>query len=56
MQGADTLFEGSIPRSQVAKIAVAALSEPAARNKIVEVVSRPDIPAQPLSELFAQVA
>jgi uncharacterized protein YbjT (DUF2867 family) len=56
MQGADTLFEGSIPRSQVAKIAVAALSEPAARNKIVEVVSRSDIPAQLLSELFAQVA
>lgn len=56
MQGADTLFEGSIPRSQVAKVAVAALTEPAARNKVVEVVSRADSPAQPLSELFSQVA
>jgi uncharacterized protein YbjT (DUF2867 family) len=55
MQSADTLFEGSIPRSQVAKVAIAALGEPSARNKVVEVVSRADIPAQPLSELFSRV-
>ncbi|XFA73571.1 SDR family oxidoreductase [Thermosynechococcaceae cyanobacterium Okahandja] len=49
---ADTLFEGSIPRAQVADICVAALGEAAAANKIFEVVSRPDRPPSDYAELF----
>jgi uncharacterized protein YbjT (DUF2867 family) len=55
MERADVLFEGSLPRSLVAKVCVAALSDAAAQNKIVEIVARPEATAQPLSELFAQV-
>jgi uncharacterized protein YbjT (DUF2867 family) len=54
MQGADTLFDGSIPRQKVAQVSVEALFEPASRNKIVEIVSRPDAPAKTLGELFQQ--
>lgn len=52
----DTLFEGSIPRKLVAQACVEALSAPAAKNKIVEVVAREDAPATPLPELFTRVA
>ncbi|MCS6813005.1 MAG: SDR family oxidoreductase [Cyanobacteria bacterium] len=55
MGKADTLFEGSIPRTKVAQVCVAALMHPAAHNKIVEIVSRPEINPQPISELFASV-
>lgn len=55
MSGADTLFEGSIPRSQVAQVCIEALFEPAARNKIVEIVARDEAPVQPWSALFASV-
>jgi uncharacterized protein YbjT (DUF2867 family) len=54
MQGADTLFDGSIPRQKVAQVSVESLFEPAARNKIVEVVSRPDAAAKSFGELFQQ--
>lgn len=56
MQGADTLFDGSIPRSQVAKVCVAALDQPLAHNKIVEIVARDDVPQQSFEALFAGVA
>lgn len=56
MSNPDTLFEGSIPRLLVAQTCVEALSSPAARNKIVEVVAREDGSNQPLSDLFATVA
>jgi uncharacterized protein YbjT (DUF2867 family) len=56
MSSADTLFEGSIPRTKVAQVAVAALSEPTARNKIVEIVARPDAPQTDFAQLFAEVA
>ncbi|MFZ9739607.1 MAG: NAD(P)H-binding protein [Prochlorotrichaceae cyanobacterium] len=56
LQGADTLFEGSIPRTQVAQVCVEALFCPEARNKVVEIVSRSDATAKPWSELFAQVS
>lgn len=49
---ADTLFEGSIPRQKVAQVCVAALSQPAAKNKIVEIVAKPDAPAKTWEELF----
>lgn len=56
MKGADQLFEGSIPRRRVAQVCVEALLQPASRNKIVEVVARPDAPDTPLPELFANVS
>ncbi|MDS3860044.1 SDR family oxidoreductase [Thermosynechococcaceae cyanobacterium BACA0444] len=52
---ADTLFEGSIPRAQVAEICIESLFAPSAQNKVLEVVTRPDGVVAPLSELFAQV-
>lgn len=55
MQNADTLFEGSIPRQKVAQVCVEALFEPAAQNKIVEIVAKPDAPAKNFGELFASV-
>jgi uncharacterized protein YbjT (DUF2867 family) len=55
MAGADQLFDGSIPRTKVAQVCVEALSQPAARNKVVEIVAKPDAPAQPLETLFAAV-
>lgn len=55
MEKADTLFDGSIPRTKVAEVAVESLFQPAAHNKIVEVVARADVPSQPLETLFARV-
>ncbi|WP_017652236.1 NAD(P)H-binding protein [Fortiea contorta] len=54
MQGADTLFDGSIPRQKVAQVSVESVFEPAARNKIVEIVSRPDAAPKSFGELFQQ--
>ncbi len=55
MQSADTLFDGSIPRQKVAQVCVEALSEIAARNKIVEIISQSEAPAKSFSELFEEV-
>jgi uncharacterized protein YbjT (DUF2867 family) len=55
MAGADQLFDGSIPRTKVAQVCVEALSQPAAQNKVVEIVAKPDVPVQPLDTLFAAV-
>jgi uncharacterized protein YbjT (DUF2867 family) len=55
MAPADTLFQGRIPRSQVAEVCVEALSCPAARQKVVEIVSRSEAPALGWTELFSQV-
>lgn len=55
MSSADTLFEGSIPRTKVAQVCVESLLQPAARNKIVEIVSRPDAPSMGWEQLFNQV-
>jgi uncharacterized protein YbjT (DUF2867 family) len=55
MAGADKLFEGSIPRTKVAEVCVEALSQPAARNKVVEIVAQPDRPSQSFESLFAAV-
>ena len=55
MAGADTLFEGSIPRIKVAQVCVEALFQSSARNKIVEVVAPPDAESTSLDILFAQV-
>ncbi len=56
MQSADTLFDGSIPRQKVAQVCVEALSEPSARNKVVEIVAKSEATAKGFSELFANVA
>jgi len=55
MSSADTLFDGSIPRTKVAQVCVDALFQPAARNKIVEIVAKPDAPSCAMEELFAGV-
>jgi len=56
MSSADTLSDGSIPRTKVAQVCVEALFQPAARNKIVEIVAKPEIPERSFEELFAAVA
>ncbi|MEN9213739.1 MAG: NAD(P)H-binding protein [Gloeomargarita sp. DG02_4_bins_56] len=55
IQGADTLFEGRIPRQQVARVCVEALYQPAARQKIVEIITRPEQPESPPEVWFSQV-
>jgi uncharacterized protein YbjT (DUF2867 family) len=56
MSSADTLFEGSIPRSKVAAVCVESLFSPDARNKIIEIVAPEDAPAKDWAELFQSVA
>lgn len=56
METADTLFEGSIPRQKVAQVCVEALSNPEARDKIVEIIAKPDAQTKSFQELFAGVA
>jgi len=63
MSAADTLFEGSIPRTKVAQVCVDALFQSTARNKIVEIVAKPEIsvPSDGITELsieqqFASIA
>ncbi len=55
MSEADTLFDGSIPRQKVAQVCVTALSQPDAKNKIVEIVAKPEASSRSWEELFAQV-
>jgi uncharacterized protein YbjT (DUF2867 family) len=55
MSGVDTLFDGSIPRVKVARVCVDALSQPDARNKVVEIVTKPGEAEQPINLLFASV-
>ncbi|MEH1855472.1 MAG: NAD(P)H-binding protein [Nostoc sp.] len=54
MQSADTLFDGSIPRQKVAQVAIEALFEADARNKIVEIVAKPEAASKSFKELFQQ--
>ena len=42
LSGADTLFDGGIPRTKVAQVCVEALFQPAASHKIVEIVASPE--------------
>ncbi|MEA5478007.1 SDR family oxidoreductase [Pseudanabaena galeata UHCC 0370] len=55
MSGADTLFEGSIPRTKVAQVTVEALFEETAKNKLVEIVIKAEDSDRPIAELFAEV-
>jgi uncharacterized protein YbjT (DUF2867 family) len=54
--GADTLTEGSIPRIKVAEVCVEALLQPEAKNKIIEIVAKPDAPLMTFDQLFESVA
>jgi len=56
MSSADTLFDGSIPRTKVAQVCVEALSQLSARNKVVEIVAKEEAPQKSFDELFASVA
>ncbi len=56
MSGADTLFEGSISRAQVAQVCVESLLQKSARDKIVEIVSRPEAVEYSFADLFSGVA
>ncbi len=56
MSSADTLFDGSIPRIKVAQVCVESLFQPAARNKIVEVVAKAEAESMNWEQLFARVA
>lgn len=55
MRPADTLFNGSIPRTKVAQVCVDALLQPEANNKIVEIIAEEDAPERSMEELFANV-
>ena len=55
MSSADTLFEGSIPRTKVAEVSVESLFQTGAVNKIVEIVAKPEAKAMNWEELFARV-
>jgi len=56
MSSADTLFEGSIPRTKVAQVTVDALFEESAKNKLLEIIVQADQTDLPIAELFTQVA
>ncbi|MBW4519811.1 MAG: NAD(P)H-binding protein [Scytolyngbya sp. HA4215-MV1] len=56
MCSADTLFDGSIPRVKVAQVCVEALFQPTARDRIVEIVAEPQVPAKTLEDLFISLA
>jgi uncharacterized protein YbjT (DUF2867 family) len=52
---ADTLFDGSIPRTKVAQVCVEALFQPNARNQILEIIAQPELAARTISEAFEQL-
>ena len=56
MSSADTLFDGSIPRTKVAQTCVEALFSPSAHNKIVEIVAKAEAPAKSFDDLFVGVS
>jgi uncharacterized protein YbjT (DUF2867 family) len=56
MTKADQLFDGRIPRMKVAAVCVEAAQQPAARNQIVEIVAKPDMPARTIAQLFNALA
>lgn len=56
MVAADTLsLSGSIPRTKVAQVCVEALFQPAARNKIVEVIAKEEASEKSFEQLFTSV-
>ncbi len=53
VSSADTLFEGSIPRTKVAQVCVESLFHPETNNQILEIVAQPDAPQKNWDQLFA---
>lgn len=53
VKGADTLFEGSIPRKKVAQVCVEVLSHPETDGKILEIVAQENAPNQDWDQLLA---
>jgi uncharacterized protein YbjT (DUF2867 family) len=56
MTKADQLFDGRIPRMKVAQVCVEAAKEATARNQIVEIVAKPDMPSRTIAQLFDTLA
>ena len=56
MSAADTLYEGTIPRTKVAQVAVESIFQAEAKNKIVEIVTNPNATSKTWQELFASVS
>ena len=56
MASADKLSEGSIPRRKVAQVCVESLFQAGARNQVVEIVAKAEVPPKSFEELFAGVA
>ncbi|PSO66671.1 MAG: epimerase [Cyanobacteria bacterium QH_2_48_84] len=56
MSPPDTMFDGSIPREQVAQVCVESLFQSAAANKTVEIVSKQEATQSNWEQLFASVA
>jgi uncharacterized protein YbjT (DUF2867 family) len=52
MTKADQLFDGRIPRMKVAQVCVEAAKAATARNQIVEIVAKPDMPSRTIAQLF----
>jgi len=52
---ADTLFNGRVPRRKVAEVVVQALFQPAARNRVLEVIATPERSPASWDELFAGI-
>ncbi|MGD1921907.1 MAG: NAD(P)H-binding protein, partial [Pleurocapsa sp.] len=55
MKNADTIFEGSIPRTKLAQVCVEALFQPEAKSKIVEIVTSPEAESQTWEQLFGNM-
>ncbi len=55
MSGADTLFDGSIPRQKVAQVCVESLTSSQARNKVLEIISEPTAVTKSWEDLFSAV-
>ena len=56
MAPADTLFEGNVPRLKVAETCVEALFQPAARDKVVEIIAEENAKPLEFQQLFSNVA
>lgn len=55
MASADSLFEGSISRTKVAKICVESLIHPEAKNRILEVIANSEAKEKNWDELFTSI-
>lgn len=53
VEGADTLFEGSIPRQKVAEVCVESLFYPETNNRILEIVAQAEAKSMDWQELFS---